>query len=319
VPELIERAATVALLLYLVARLAALIIGVLSPRRDARWQRSSLVTLLACAFAAIALIWRGGVVSPDLLDDHLFGGHNWINLVQNVFTITALWFMSAAIFGITRNGPARLRLHWLAIALITITVPFIFIDKGDGTGGRNFVIHTIGQTPMLIYALIYMAWLTYFGVSMLIGTTRRRSWYYVPLRVGAGLMVAAAVFYAAWAILAYWDIGPQTARTLLYLSFTPLFFTGIIAQVAGSAVFTAALFRVRANARTLTIALSPDQPEPAPGTELAALYEIVINDVNRSVVDSRPASASAHEAARLLSQNAAMQIPDFRRKKTYRP
>ena len=302
---IIETSAALALFLYVVVRI-----------RHAVTDRQSRITWFASLFGLVGLFCRGTLVSPVRLDD-LLGGHNWLNLLQNLLAVSAFWLMRAAIIGLARKSRARIDTIGLALALVTIAAPFLVIDKGATTGGRDFVAATIGQPAMLIYAEIYIFWITYLAGSILIGMMQRRSAFYALPRTGALLVFASGIEYGTWAFLAHWEVGPAWSRQWLYLAFTPLFFIGVILTIAGWLTFTFALARQRRRAAKLLRILSPER-RVLPGAELAQLYAVAINTTNGALQENRPSAAYAVEAERILSQNTAMQIPDFRRPATYK-
>lgn len=294
----IEAAAALVLLAYVIWR---------SP--SAYRDRAARATWWASAVGFLALLCRGALGGADALD-RLLGSHNWINLVQNLFVITALWLIVAVIDGTIRNRPARFHLEILIPALLTIVIPFVYVDKGPGTGGRDFVIRTIGQTPMLMYALIYMGWLMGVACALWIQMRRRFTIEYVLLRLGSGGVFMGALLYAIWAVLAYRGVGSEASRAPLYLAFTPLFFFGIIILVIGSATFTAAYRRRLAKARKIRRQLDPTRHAPVAGEELSDLYETVIIQL-----DSGTRSAEVLAAEKIVSQNPAMQALVFPRKR----
>lgn len=301
-----ETSTTLVLLIYVVVRL---------PRAVA--DRSSRVTWLASLAGLLGLLCRGSLVGPVTLDD-LLGGHNWLNLVQNLLAVTAFWLVRAAIFGLVRKSSPRINVAGLVFALSSIAIPFVFIDKGVTSGGRDFVDTKIDQPAMLIYVLVYMSWVVYLAAAAFAGMTQRRSKFYLPLRLGTMLVIASGVDYGAWAALAHWQLGAPELRMWLYTAFTPLFYTGVLLTTIGCLAFALVLYRQRVRAAKLVRLLTPGESRRLGGAELAHLYAVTIVSTNGALQTKQPVSGWVREAELVLSRHAALQLPDFSRPLTFK-
>jgi len=210
-------------------------------------------------------------------------------------------------------------MHLLALAatLMAITLPFVFIDKGETTAGRMFIAENIEQTAMLLYVLIYTATIGALAVALLFGIRRRRSKRYIPFRIGAAAIVLSTIDEILYATAAHWGWLTRPVRADLYLAFTPLFYPGLILVMIASLLFAAARAGQRRRALRLIAAIVPLHRRPKAGAELVELYETTVQARDSGPLEASVESAVAR-AESLLSQYLAYQLPDFRRPVLYR-
>ncbi|MFC4245001.1 hypothetical protein ACFOYW_16655 [Gryllotalpicola reticulitermitis] len=274
----------------------------------------------ATLFGAFGLLCRGTFIPPPTLDA-LLGSHNWLNLAQNLFATAAFWLAVRGIIGLVRETPQPSYLAGLLITCAAISLPFVFVQKGDHTDGRAFIAMNIGQTPMLIYVIIYTATVGILASELLIAIRRRSSRFYIPFRTGAILVVIASADELAYAILAHWRLSTQDLRGLLYTSFTPLFYPGLIFITIACFLFLGARAWQRRRALELVARLDPEAASRGrhPQGEIVLLYETVVHISDRAVLNTGPQNPALAEAEDLLSHYLALRIPRFRRAITYKP
>jgi len=295
--------------------------GLVALRAPAAWRDPRARTLWrATVFGAFGLLCRGALVPASVLDG-LLGGHNWLNLVQNLSAASAFWFGARAVLGLTLDRIPRNHVLGLLAALILISVPFILIDKRGTTDGRMFIVDHIDQMPTFIYVVVYTVCVGGLAGALLAGIRRRRSLFYWPFRVGAIAVIVAAVEEIVYATMAHWSLGSIVVRGELYHAFTPIFYPGLLLLMVASFLFAAERAGQRRRALRLIAILDPSLAHHrlAAGAELAQLYEVVVRVRNAQYSSGGPNTAGAEEAEALLSRYLAEQIPDFRRPVTYKP
>jgi hypothetical protein len=190
---------------------------------------------LASGAGTLALLTLGTIVPQADIDDWL-GGHNWINLVQNVLCTIAFWLVTQA--AISQDGRNRTIRWWpLAAALAAFTIPFLFIvDRG--TTDYYFIPHHAAQTAMWLYASIYMATIAGISVSLIRGVRGREARAYWFFRIGAAVVIIACVDEIAFLTTARFGLVSPPIQQALYRLFDPFFYVGVILIVAGIASFT---------------------------------------------------------------------------------
>lgn len=288
-------------------------------RRDPRARQVWLATV----FGSVGLLCRGALVSPQLLDA-LLGGHNWLNLVQNLAATAAFWLGLGSISGLVRERMSHAYLSGVAISWPATALPFIFIQKGDHTDGRTFIVTTLGQLPTLAYVVLYSASIVVAAVLLLVVIRRRPSRFYIPFRIGAVLVVVAGTEEIVYAISEHWRLLTSSERGVLYSVFSFLFYPGLILILIASLLFVAQRMWQRRRALALVARIAPMNARtvPRPGDELAALYEAIVQARDSEATQPPQAQGVAQAVARaesLLSRYVALQIPSFRRAVTYRP
>jgi len=308
-PAPIETVCAVLLLLLVVVRAPA---ASRDPRARQVW--------LATVFGSVGLLCRGALISPRVLDA-LLGAHNWINLAQNLAATTAFWLGVASITGLVRERLSRTYLIGLSVSLPAITVPFIFIRKGNHTDGRTFIVTNLDQFATFAYVVIYSICIVVAAAMLLTVIRRRPSLFYIPFRVGAALVIFAGIEETVYAAAEHWQLLARAQREDLYSVFSYLFYPGLILILVASFLFASQRAWLRRWALILLTRISPIPAgdRPRPGEEFAALYDAVVEAQDAGRAQSRLARDALAEAEALLSRYVALQIPSFRRPVTYRP
>jgi len=305
--RLVEQVATVLLLVLVVVRAPA-----------ASHESRARLTWVATVLGAVGLLCRGSLVSADWLDA-LLGHRNWLNLVQNLSATSALWLGACALLGLVSGRRPRSHLSALVCVLVAISLPFAFIDKGHRTDGRMFIADTIGQPATVVYVVVYTACIGALAVALLLAVRQRSSRYYVPFRLGAAALIAAAVDEISYAIATHGGYGETGARAVLYGAFTPLFYPGLMLLTSASLLFAASRVALRRKAVRLVARLDPSSARPRPGREVAELYGAVVRVRDASAAGGGQDPPALLEAEALLSRHLAAQVPSFRRPISYRP
>lgn len=199
-----------------------------NPRGRAAWG--------ATGVGALGLLTLGSVVPQPVLDGAM-GGSNLINLVQNVCATVAFWLMLRASTDDLPERPVLARPVALLVVVVAFTVPFLLVEERGGTD-FHFIVREIEQTPMWLYASVYMV-----GVGLIAATTLRRGVLQNPValvvfRVGLALVVVASADEVASLTADHFGLFPAGVRDGLRLAFDPPFYLGIVLIVVAMASLT---------------------------------------------------------------------------------
>ncbi|WP_308468469.1 hypothetical protein [Rathayibacter soli] len=307
--ELLERIATLLLCALVLLRIPT---AIRDPRARPFW--------FATLFGAIGMLFRGALI-PAADMDGILGGHNWLNLLQNLAATAAFWFGARTIAALVKGRTPHTYFIALVAASVAITVPFAFIRKGDHTDGRAFILMHIDQFAMFAYVVIYMSCVGALAAVLLLGIRHRSSRFYIPFRIGATLVILACADEIVFAAAAHWRLFPPGVWQFIDWLFEPLFYPGLMLVTLASFLFAAARSWQRRRARHLTLMLDPralPRGRDDDG-ELATLYNTVVRLRDQQTGTTGPMSTALGKAESVLSHYLVLQVPNFRRPITYRP
>lgn len=220
----LQTAALVILALVFVVRTPS---AIREPRSRLSW--------LASGAGTLALLTLGTAIPQPELDGYL-GGHNWINLAQNVLCTIAFWLVTQA--AISQDGKRRTVRWWpLVAALTAFTIPFLFITD-RGRTDYFFIPHHANQTAMWLYASIYMGAIGAISFQLIAGVRARSARSYWLFRIGATTVILACLDEIIFLTTTRFELFPPSAQNVLFHLFDPLFYVGVILIVAGIASFT---------------------------------------------------------------------------------
>jgi hypothetical protein len=266
----LKTAATIILALVFILRTPS---AIREPRSRLSWLASGVGTL--------ALLTLGTVIPQPTIDSWI-GGENWINLAQNLLCTTAFWLVTQA--AISQDGKRR-RIRWwpLAAALVSFTIPFLFITDRGATD-YYFIPNRTRQTAMWLYASIYMGSIAAISFELLRGVRDRPARSYWFFRIGAAMVILASLDEIAYLTFARFDMSPGLIENILFSLFDPFFYVGVILIVVGIASFTTTRFirqfRLQAKLFWLGRVLlrrGLQRPQSVPSTDvLGRVYDHVI-------------------------------------------
>lgn len=307
--ELLEQIATLLLCALVLLRIPT---AIRDPRARTFW--------FATLFGAIGLLCRGALI-PAADMDRVLGGHNWLNLLQNLSATAAFWFGARTIVALVKGRAPRTYFIGLITVSVAITVPFALIRKGDQTDGRMFILLHIDQFAMFAYVVIYMSCVGALAATLLVGISHRSSKFYIPFRIGAILVIIACADEIVFAISAHWRLLPLRLCQFIDWLFDPLFYPGLMLLTLASFLFAAARSWQRRRALHLISTLDPQTPRKPQieDSELALLYEVVVHLRDQQTCTAEPMAAALGKAESVLSHYLILEIPNFRRPVTYKP
>ncbi|TAM71621.1 MAG: hypothetical protein EPN48_00705 [Microbacteriaceae bacterium] len=258
---------------------------------------------------------------PATAMDGVLGGHNWLNLLQNLAATAAFWLGARTIMTLVKGRVPRTYFLGLITASAAITVSFAFIHKGDQTDGRTFIVTHIDQFAMFAYVVIYMSCVGALAAALLFGIRHRSSKFYIPFRLGAILVIVACADEIVFAVAAHWHMLPLRICEFIDWLFEPLFYPGLILLTVASFLFVAVRSWQRRRARHLISTLDPRALRRGGDHDgdLAMLYQVVVHLRDQQMDTTGPTTTALGKAESVLSHYLLLQVPNFRRPVIYRP
>jgi hypothetical protein len=204
-------------------------------------RRGSSTAFLAAIGIGLLGLFLGGVIVPEAVIDAYLGGLNVLHLVRNLSVTLAVWLIRDGIFAAySHDNSYRCRFSHrppaVGLAALAITIPFVCQQFGPTTS--SFVPENVQQLPVFIYATVYMAILALLALSILRICLQPQA--SLPVRVsarvvasGMGVVALASVEEIAYMTAMHNDAGGSTIQHVLYVLFSPLFYSGVLLTSLG--------------------------------------------------------------------------------------
>lgn len=204
-----------------------------------RWGSST--AFLAAIGIGVLGLFLGGVIVPEAVIDAHLGGVNVLHLVRNLSVTLAVWLIREGIFAAySLDSSYRSRFSHrppaIGLAALAITVPFLCQRFGPTTSG--FVPENVQQLPVFIYATVYMSILALLASSVFRICLQPQA--SLPVRVssrvvaaGMGLVTLASVDEIVYMVLMHNDVGGSSVQQVLYVLFSPVFYSGVLLTSLG--------------------------------------------------------------------------------------
>jgi hypothetical protein len=205
-------------------------------------RNASKAFLTATGVGTFGLFCTGALIPAQILDSWI-GGHNALHLIRNLCVTTAIWLVRDGLYAIhstTTNERLRSRFsarpRFLLLILAAITAPFL-LQKFVPTTQR-FIPENVSQTPVFVYATIYMVALGMLAFSTIRLCVRVEDTLpvVVSMRVvafGMALIVCASTDEVAYMSFAHLGTTSGGTVELMYWAFDPFFYGGVLVTSLG--------------------------------------------------------------------------------------